>query len=111
MIISDFLYSEYSSLFSFQEDFRCLSYGHLQNNIPCPQLPFNENLRKGNRKADKRARISRYTRAVFALTSTPIPRKQTHGLQFKKGHENFLLYAYGPEGKILVQQPGAASIH
>jgi hypothetical protein len=101
--IADFLYSEYSSSFSFQEDFRYLSLGYHEDELRgallneyTPQSPFDENLRKGNRTADKRARISRYTRAIFALTSTPVPRKQTHGSLFQKGHESFLLYAYGP---------------
>ena len=101
--IADFLYSEYSSSISFQEDFRYLSLGYHEDELRgailneyTPQSPFDENLRKWNRKADKRARISRYTRAIFALTSTPVPRKQTHGSLFQKGHESFLLYAYGP---------------
>jgi hypothetical protein len=102
--VADFLYSEYSSSFSFQEDFRCLSIGHLASQIP----PFNENFRKGNRKADKLARISRYTRAIFALTTTPVPRKRTHGSEFRKGYEHFLLYVYGSlfeKGKYWSKNP------
>ena len=51
--------------------------------------------RRGYRRADSRARIARYTRAIFRAVATKMPRKKSHPMVYKTGFDAFLAFTYG----------------
>jgi hypothetical protein len=51
--------------------------------------------RRSYRRADGRAQIARYTRAIFRSAETKMPRKKSHPMVYKRGFDAFLAFTYG----------------